>query len=57
MALKKLARLLLKQKRQLFRLFVKKRNRFWNAYLESTGIKYKPQNQKVFFGDKDLVEN
>ena len=57
MALKKLVRLLLKQKRQLFRLFVKKRNRFWNAYLESTGIKYKPQNQKVFFGDKDLVEN
>ena len=30
---------------------------FWKVYLESIGIKYKPQDQKVFFGDKDSIES
>jgi len=31
--------------------------KFWKVCLESTGIKYQIQDQKTFFGDKDLVEN
>ena len=30
---------------------------YWKWYLESIGIKYKPQKQEVFFGDNDPVES
>ncbi len=30
--------------------------KFWKVFFDSLGEKYKQQDQKVFFGDKDLVE-